>query len=872
MKAVAHHAPQAGVRGGLAEIRAVFRHEWRQLVYAPLSSVFLAAFLLALMACVFLIADFYSTDSATIDVLLTFLPWVALVFVPALAMRAWTEEPSDRSLELTLSLPMRTLSLVIGKWLAGSALLLTGLVLTIPFAATIAYLGSPDWGVVLSGYCGAALLLLTFLAVALFAAAAMREPVAGFIFGVGLLFILMLPGWDVFARLLGAHAGAGVLEAMPLISPKHWLDRMGAGDVEFTALVYFAAATAISLVGTAWLVEARRAGPVRLGGVVRGALWGLALIVAGALVVAGAHQAPSLGFDLTAEKEFTLHGQTLEIIARQPADTVIDFYWSASEAAVPPSIRLHARRARDLLRSVTARSHGRVALREHDPRPDTETEAEARAAGLRRVPMTSGDAFMLGAVFRHGGRQGRIAYFDIRREQLLEYDVALALHGLGQTRTRRVGLLSPLLTPRNAKEPRDGLSFLEELKRAYDVVVIPHFADALPPNLDVLLVIDATVLKREMLYAIDQHVMAGHGLIVMMDPQVRFNRASNIVTPQPSAEINDISDLLLRYGARYIGTEVVGDSELSSRVVDEDQQQLSYPYWLRIRRDGLSAAHPVTAELNEITFAEPGALSLAGEGATAIVTTTEAAGALPREQFAGKSPQQLAARFAPGGGKRVLAAALSGPFASAFSAAPEGVRADQFRPRSEGPAAVFALADVDWIFDPFSVQQVRAGDQVLTRPLNDNIALLLNMVEYAAGDPALIAIRSRGHLQRPFTLVSAMLNAAQQRYGREEADLAQRINKVETTLAKVLEATGVSRAEQLPEAIQSQIRGLLAELLPARRRLHEIRLVMREQVESLGRRITLLNLIAGPLLVIALFVALWPLRGRRARAAGWSRP
>jgi hypothetical protein len=63
---------------------------------------------------------------------------------------------------------------------------------------------------------------------------------------------------------------------------------------------------------------------------------------------------------------------------------------------------------------------------------------------------------------------------------------------------------------------------------------------------------------------------------------------------------------------------------------------------------------------------------------------------------------------------------------------------------------VFVLADVDWIFDPFSVQQVRSGDQVLTRPLNDNIALLLN-IRVRWGDPALIAIRSRGHLQRPFT-------------------------------------------------------------------------------------------------------------------------
>jgi ABC-2 type transport system permease protein len=869
MSAALNAAPSP-VRRSLAEIWSVFRHEWRQLVHAPLSPVFLAGFLLVLTTCVFLIADFYSTDSASIDVMLTFLPWVALVFVPALAMRAWADE-NDRSLELMLSLPIGASSLVIGKWLAGGALLLTGLAFTLPFAATIAYLGSPDWGVVLAGYCGAALLLLTFLALALLAAAAMREPVGGFILGVGLLLILMLAGWDVFSRFLRGGADASLLDAIQLASPKYWLDRMGSGYIELTALVYIGAVIATALAWTVRLIEARRAGPASLARSLRSIGWGMILIAATALLVAGAHQAPSLGLDLTAAREFTLHRQTLDIVRRQPAYTSVDFYWSASEPSVPATIRQHARRVRDLLRSAAARSQGRIALREHDPRPDTQTEAEARAAGVQPVPLSSGDAFMLGAVFRHGDRRGRIAYFDNRREQLIEYDVAQALHSLGQKRTTRVGILSPLLTPRNVREPHEGLSFLEELKRGYDIVIIPHFADALPPNLDVLLIIDATVLKREMLYAIDQHVMAGHGLIVMMDPQVRFHRASNIVTPQPSADINDISDLLLRYGARYVGTEVIGDSELGSPVVDEDQQQLIYPYWLRIRRDGLSAAHPVTASLNEITLAEPGALALVSEDATAIVTTTEAAGALPREKFAGKSPQELAARFAPGGGKRVLAAALSGPFASAFSAAPENVPPDQFRPRSPGAAAVFVLADVDWIFDPFSLQQVRAGDQLLTRPLNDNIALLLNMVEYAAGDPALIAIRSRGHLHRPFTLVSTMMDAGRRRYGREEADLAQRIGKVETTITRVLETAGVSHAEQLPEAIHSQVRGLLADLLPARRRLRELRLAMREEVESLGRHVTLLNLTAGPILVLALFLALGFLRRRSTGPAGLPR-
>jgi ABC-2 type transport system permease protein len=254
------------------------------------------------------------------------------------------------------------------------------------------------------------------------------------------------------------------------------------------------------------------------------------------------------------------------------------------------------------------------------------------------------------------------------------------------------------------------------------------------------------------------------------------------------------------------------------------------------------------------------------------VTTTEAAGVLPREEFAGKSPRELAARFAPGGGERVLAAALTGSFASAFPAAPEGTPPDRFRPRSEGSAAVFVIADVDWIFDPFSVQQVRSGDQVLTMPLNDNVALLLNMVEYAAGDPALIAIRSRGRLQRPFALVSTMLNAARLQYGHEEAEFAQRIAKVEATIASVLETAGVSRAEQLPQAVQSQLRGLLTDLLPARARLREIRLIMREQVESLGRRVTLFNLLAGPILVIGLFLALRRFRPRWTGAADRPQP
>lgn len=840
-------------------VLAVFRHEWRQLVHSPLTTIFQIGFLVALAACTFLIADFFATDEASIGPMLIFLPWVSLILVPALAMRAWVDEPGDRGMELALTLPIPVWTVAAGKFLAGGAVLLITLAFTAPFAATVFYLGEPDAGVMLAGYLGAAFLVLAFYAVALFAAALMREPVGAFVFGVVVLFFLLLLGWDVFGRLLRDQIPAPLYGALTAFSPKFWLDRMAKGLVELAGIAYFAGLSMVALLGTTLLGRPRR----RSGaGLARGALLAAVITAALGVVVTMAREIP-LALDLTAEKEFTLHQGTLTVLERLPEGVEIDLYWSESEPAVPASIKSHARRVRDHLRTIAARSGGRVTVRERDPKPDSEDELRALAAGLRRVPMSSGDSFFLGAGFRHKKRLGRIPYFDIRRDRLVDYDVALALNGLTKPRTPKVGILSPLLQSRHATETREGLTFVSQLRQAYDLAVIPHFTSKLPDDLDVLILIDASILQRELIYQIDQFVMGGGSLIVMMDPRLRFHPASDVVNPEPSEEINDISDVLSRYGVAYQGKNVVGDLRLASFVVDREQRRLSYPYWLRVRRETLSDAHPVTADLNEVFFAEPGALRItAPDRALALVTTTEKAGVHERKDLARKQPGELAGAFKPDGGKRAIAVALGGPFASAFDVPPDKAPRADHRARSTGTPSVFVLADVDWIFDPFSLQKAEVGDRVMVRPLNDNLTFLLNMVEYAGGDPALIGIRSRGRLQRPFTRVADLFKAAQAQYRDKEAELVQRISKVEAEIAKIPDAAGVARIDQLPENVQAQIRKLRKDLLPARRELREIRLKSREQVDRLGRGLTVLNLLAGPLLVLA-FAGLVALGRRR---------
>jgi ABC-2 type transport system permease protein len=846
---------------------AVFRHELRLLLFAPLGYLFLLGFLLALSACVFLIADFYATDEASIQPMLTFLPWVALILVPALAMRSWVDEHNDRSVELTMTLPVRLGAVVTGKFLSGYVILLITLLFTLPLAATAYYLGDPDPGVLLAGYLASALLLAVYFAVSLFATALSRDQVGAFVIGLALLFVLLLFGWDVFGRLLHGQIPPAGIEALALYSPKTWLVRLGRGFIDFPGVFYAVSVTAAALAGTGIVIRARYQSSSNTAGAL--GLWVRILLGAGVLglLIPLSARVPG-GLDLTAESEFTPHGGTLDVVGKLPAGTEITLYWSAQEPSIPAQIKSHARRAKNLLDTLAARSGNRLSVRTVNPMPDTDEELRAQAFGIKRIPMSSGDHFYLGMTFQQGGRVGNIPYLDTRRDRHLEYDIALGLNGLGRTRTPKVGVLSPLIPSTAATGNREGMSFMAELKRAYDLAVIPHFKDTLPEGLDVLLLIDATILKRKMLYAIDQFVMNGGGLVVMMDPHLRFNRASNVVNPSPSVEINDISDILQKYGVKYLGEFVVGDGELASVVADQSQGRMSFPFWMRVSKKGLSEFHPATADLNEVFMVEAGALEFLGSGrATALITTTENSGILARKNFTDKTPRDLMQAFKPDHASRIIAAQINGPYESAFASPPKGASSLDHQKQSNGPGApVFVVADIDWLFDPFSLQQSNVGGQVVVRPLNDNLAFLLNIIEYASGDEALISIRSRGQLQRPFTRVAQLFQAAERKFQEQEAVLARRVSEIESRIARYSETAGTEESGLLSKRIKEDLKKFRMELLPARRELRSVRRQIRNEVDSLGRRLAFINLVAGPVLVgiWGMAVVVWRRRRRTA--------
>jgi ABC-2 type transport system permease protein len=105
-------------------------------------------------------------------------------------------------MELLLTMPVTTWQAIVGKFLASWLFLALALALTFPVVVTVNYMGSPDNGIILSGYVGSLLLSGTYLAVSCMTSAMTRNQVISFIVSVVICLFLILAGYTPITDLL----------------------------------------------------------------------------------------------------------------------------------------------------------------------------------------------------------------------------------------------------------------------------------------------------------------------------------------------------------------------------------------------------------------------------------------------------------------------------------------------------------------------------------------------------------------------------------------------------------------------------------------------------------------------------------------------
>lgn len=573
--------------------------------------------------------------------------------------------------------------------------------------------------------------------------------------------------------------------------------------------------------------------------------------------------------DLTEQKLYTLSDGTRSVLKKLEQPVTLKLFFSRSSAELPAQLKVYENQVEDLLHEYRLASGGKLNLEVLDPKPDSEAEEWAQSYGVAPQPVEMfGQPVYFGIVAVCGDTEAALPALDPRADTLLEYNVTRLIHRVTHPKRPVVGVLSSLPVMGDAPQygmpaPRAARPWLafQEIQGDYDLRRLEANTTVIAPEIQTLILVHPKDLPQPTLYAIDQFVLRGGHLLAFLDP---MNVAELESAPQsnpfsrPDASSN-LAPLLAAWGVTYNPGQVLADMKAVSRLRGNNNRVEESSVFLSLKADNVNRKDVLTSQLNLIMLPFAGVLSAqSGDGLTVspLLTSSDMAGKVSslNAQF---GPQEINREFKPEPSRQNMALRLTGTFKTAF---PDGKPtaekaeesasaevADGQAPLKEGQSTVILVADADLLFDRFCVED---GGIFGARALNDNLSFFANAVEQMAGSSDLIGIRSRGEFFRPFDRVVALEDVARQRWQETEKDLVAKLQETRDQLAKLQQQKDDRQKLILSPEQKEAIARYRESEIQMTRQLKDVRKNLRRDIEALGFKVKILNIVLMPALVV----------------------
>jgi ABC-type uncharacterized transport system involved in gliding motility auxiliary subunit len=600
--------------------------------------------------------------------------------------------------------------------------------------------------------------------------------------------------------------------------------------------------------------------------------------------------------DLTADRTFTLSPGSKRIVTKLDEPVTLEYFVSRSDVKLRPYLESYSRRIETLLREYVAASGGKVKLIVTDPRPDTKEEQRAQRHGIAPMRAAQGSAY-LGLTAQQADTVKVLPMLDPSRERFLEFDLSKLIASASRLDRPKLAFISSLPITNQApqggeQQPGPADFLLAELGQTFEVITLNTTANELPKGVAVVALVHAHHIDEQLAYAVDQVLLNGGPVFAAVDPLSRIQKFQQgnmpfMMAPMAMTAASDPA-LLRAWGVNVDLDAIMGDSASSVAIRSSRGDPVQYQPAFAAGAAAFSKESPLTTDLREVAFMEAGSISLisgaekrlkfeplitmSGAGMGAIDVASANAGPF----------EKVALSFKTDGKDRVLAAAFSGEFVSAFpKGAPAPGKPEPTPPgqppkpaaqplpgphlaTSKKPARLFVVADSDFMMDPFTVRQRQVGGQAAMEPINDNLGFVVSVLETLGGSDELVSLRSKGTSLRPFKKVQELERIAQLRYQAKLDQIERRLEEANAKIADLSKQGGGVTAKGIvitPE-MQREIEKFQVEAdkLSEERRI--IRRGLSEDVNSLGRFLQVLNLLAGPALAL-LFGLFYTLARRR---------
>jgi len=776
----------------------------------PTGYVFLCIFVFLTSLAAFWPYEFFNQNLATLDQLNYWFPLIMLVFIPAITMSIWAEEKRQGTDELLLTLPADDFDIVIGKYMAASAIFTSSLLFSqVSTFTTLAILteGSLDTGLIFTTYLGYWFVGLTMIAIGMIASFLTGNLTVGFILGA--LFNAPLAFASLSKSIIPNKTLAGILTESGIARP---FDDFGRGVISLSSVVYFCLAAVIALYICMVLIGRRHWTGGKDGNTM--AWHFIARTLAMVLVAGGAvvlfRNWDFIRHDATEGKVSSLATATKKLIreldAKRPI--VIDAFISDD---VPEQYARTRYELINLLKEFRSEASTKGRNIEVNLYDNIELFSEEAALAQERFgiePVTrmvrekgsyQEKQLILGAAFRSGLEKVTIPVFEYGVP--VEYELVRSINTVARGERKRVGIVATdaRLSGGNVMQ---GMNFQQvpkhplvvELEKQYEVETIDFSGAVLPGQYDAIVAVQPSSLAPEAFARFVEAVTAGVPTAIFEDP-LPFAASYIAGTGEPKQAAGgfmggggpepkgDIRQLWTALDLTSPGKASVQGMFNPSLVW---QQYNPYPnlemnvndLWVFVdsqapgAEDSLSSENLITAGLRQVLTLYAGAIEAKPDSKlihTPLLTTGVNSGLIEVDAaqriLGGQST--ILKEEGPPQGPQVVAMAIEAPNQAAAKTVKIATDAegpdDQMQPTKDYGIKVVYTADTDLMLPVFLQLRAEPNQAQDLRFQFQNVTYLLNTIDYLTGELDFLEVRKHEPTFSSLRMIDAVKEDASSR-------------------------------------------------------------------------------------------------------------
>jgi ABC-2 type transport system permease protein len=822
-------------------LKSIFKRDFVSYFSSPTGYVFICVFVVLSALATFWPPEFFASNLANLDQLSRWLPFIMLVFIPAITMSIWAEERRQGTDELLLTSPASDFDVVLGKYLAGVAIFTVSLMFS-AFSIYLVFkwgLGNPDGGLFISTFVGYWFVGFAMIAIGMVASFLTDNLTVGFILAT--LFNLPLALFGVAGWFITNSSWAEVIRRWSAMERFQDFER---GVIGIGGVVYFVALAAVMLYLCMILIgrrhwQARQDNRGLLGHYVLRtvALLGLAI---GVTEIAQTRN--WLYADISSEQLSSLSDDTVKILSElrndSSAKTIkIDAYVSPQVPTEYADTKLNLLAALAEMSSLSGNkiqvhkheieNYGPEALKAEDTFGITPQEVLINEGGEQ-----SREEFFLGAAVTSG--LGKVVIPFIDKGIPVEYELVRSISTVTQENRLKVGVVDtgiPFVNPSSNREQEFAL--ITELRKQYDIDDEPiNPSEPIKEKYDVLIAIQPSMLApQEMDHLVDA-VRSGMPTLILEDPMPYFfpNEVAGTAEPKQAPGMmgmfgggkpqpkGDINQLWRTLGIDLKPREVIWQEYQPENTL---RGQID-SHWIFVDKgngslDPLNSENIITSGMNQVLLVYPGSLSPSEDSKLnfeqLVVTGGEGSGVVETQAIRRRISNPRTFRHMSDSYTHILAAHIHGlrrdedELLSSLASATEPEKtgdsqAENSRngntetasdkndsgttkdpPEAGRPIQAVVVADIDWIIPDFFAIRQSGNRELLTA--TQNVTFILNIIDTLAGDERFIAIRKRAPAHRTLAKIDEATRANRQHALDEEKEF---LKEVQAEIAEAQQA------------------------------------------------------------------------------------